>query len=87
MPGQLGVAVNLNGPSGAPILDAHDRCDRDGSRAYVWTVLVFSSYIGELFWCRHCWMQNREALAPHIGAMVNETMQLHKHIKDDRGVR
>lgn len=79
----MGVAVNLNAGPNTPILDAHDRCDRCSSRSYVWTVLVFTSYIGELFWCRHCWIQHREALAPHIGAMVNETGQLFKHIRDD----
>lgn len=79
--------MNLNAGPNTPILDHADRCDRCGSRAYVWTVLAFRTYIGELFFCRHHWLEHREALAPHIGAMVNETGQLHKHIKDDRGVR
>jgi len=81
-----GVDVNLTGPVNAPILDHADRCDRCGSRAYVWTVLAFKTNIGELFWCRHHWLKHREALGPHIGAMVNESRQLFEHVKDDHWV-
>jgi hypothetical protein len=69
----------------APILDHADRCDRCGSRAYVWTILVFpSTFTGELLWCRHHWLEHRDAVAPFIAVIVDESRQLFEHVKDDR---
>lgn len=63
------------------VLDHADRCDRCRSRAYVYTILVFGTFTGELFWCRHHWLKHREAVAPFVAAIADESRQLFEHIK------
>jgi hypothetical protein len=85
---RIGVTVSLAVVSPAPILDHADRCDRCGSRAYVWTILTFpSSATGELLWCRHHWLKHRDAVQTFVSVIVDESRQLFKHVEDDRGVR
>ena len=76
--------------SDKPILTHADRCDRCGSRAFVLTIIVWSPTFrgnGELKWCRHHWNKHREALAPMIAVLIDETAQLTKHATDDGGPR
>jgi hypothetical protein len=81
----MGVAVNLSLVSPAPILDCLDRCDRCGSRAYVWTILTFpSSATGELLWCRHHWLKHRDKVQLFVSVIVDESRELFKHVKDDK---
>lgn len=68
-----------------PILTHADRCDRCGGRSYVWTILGFpGGFTGELLWCRHHWLKHREALAPNIRIIVDESHHLFKHVADDK---
>jgi hypothetical protein len=72
-----------------PLLDHADRCDRCGSRAYVYTVLTFGAgkEPGELLFCRHHWLKHREAASPYVSVIVDESRQLFEHVKDDGGTR
>jgi hypothetical protein len=82
-----GVAVSLAVVSPAPILDHADRCDRCGSRAYVWTILTFpSSATGELLFCRHHWLQHRAKVQPFVSVIVDECRSLFKHVEDDKHI-
>jgi hypothetical protein len=63
-----------------------DRCDRCGSRAYVVTVIVWSptnNGSGELFWCRHHWLEHQEAISHLVAVLIDETAQLFEHVTDD----
>jgi hypothetical protein len=73
----------------APILNAGNRCDRCGSRAYVLVVLKWSPglpHAGELGFCSHHWTTVEEAIAPYVSLTVDERWTLTKHIADDHHV-
>ena len=68
-----------------PLLTHADRCDACGSaRAYVLAIL---DGLSELYFCRHCWLKSKAAIAPLLMDLIDETDQLDEHIKDDKGVR
>ena len=70
-----------------PLLDHADRCDRCGSRAYVWTILRFpSGTVGELLHCRHHWLKHREAISEFVTVIVDESRQLFEHVRDDKHI-
>jgi len=70
----------------APILNAHHRCDRCGSRAYVVTVLKWSPTLrqgGELLWCAHHAKKYLPAMEHLISVLIDERYTLTKHVQDD----
>ena len=54
------------------ILDAHDRCDRCGSQAYVAVTLRE----GDLFFCGHHFHQFEQRLSPVALSVIDERAQL-----------
>ena len=70
-------------PAEAPtnILNHSHRCDACGaSRAYVLAILPG---LKELYFCRHDWLKNKEAITPLLVDLVDESDQLIDHIRDD----
>lgn len=61
------------------LLDHTDRCDKCGARAYVHTILEG----GSLYWCRHHYLANHDALRGRVMYTNDETRALFEHIKDD----
>jgi hypothetical protein len=69
-------------PTEAPVLvlNASNRCDACGSsRAYVLAILPG---LAELYFCAHDWNRHKDAIAPMLVDLIDETGQLTEHIKD-----
>lgn len=64
----------------AYLLDHSDRCDRCGARAYVHTIIAAG---GQLYWCRHHWVQYRRQLLAKSLYINDETRALFAGVKDD----
>lgn len=54
-------------------LDARDRCDACGSRAYIRATLHNG---GQLLFCGHHGKKHAEAIAPSVASWLDETSQL-----------
>ncbi|WP_058235656.1 DUF7455 domain-containing protein [Devriesea agamarum] len=57
----------------APVLSAHDRCDRCGAQAYVKVTLTAG---GDLAFCAHHARAHADALRPLASAVIDETDRL-----------
>jgi len=54
------------------VLNAKDRCDRCGSRAFVWV----NGINGDLLFCRHDFLKNEDKIRSYAFEVVDETYKL-----------
>jgi hypothetical protein len=62
------------------------RCDACNARAYIVTILRRSDRLprgGQLYWCRHHWIQHVDAALDYVIIMYDETHLLRDGIRDD----